>query len=262
MQEPTAQLMRKNISRAKPFLAQGEGYEHVFVPYRLDVFNFLEGAITTHLTYDVTWSGNLLHLFTPAQVKVYLANLYEITNPGGYAFATVNAPSCNIEIIRYYEELQQKGEEFPGYIQLNKIIYRSYNTRTKQQYNHHVDIVGPIIKAANGSVPNLEMNGFHNEPSTTQIAWEFHGMVSDFEGLNKRKCHTSMQFFDTKVLAKLFEDAGFVVEDVYYMDESSNQFSRNTPLSKLVDRFYNAGIVAKKIVKPNVEIKYTETSLP
>lgn len=257
-QMPTANKMQENVQKARPFLAFGETMRTVYLGYVKDVLNF--NIEPYQKEYDVTWSGNLIHLMTPNQIRGYLANLYRITASGGYAFATANAPSSIPELCGFYEERLRQGVDFPGHVLVNKKIFRhiqGYRTlvdgekedcKVEQQLG--VDIRGPFVESPVDLIPNIEMDGYHDNP-LEQPFWTLHEslqpeppfMISD---IIKRKAHSAMHFFDTTVFRRIFEEAGFVVEDIFYINSLLRRREDNLSIMDLGNGQYNVGIKAKK----------------
>lgn len=241
-QEPTRKKLVENANKAKPFLKKGENLGKISrcsenndnnnVLY----FNKCSAYKNKLGHYDVTWSGNLIHLFTPDEATAYVENLYKITKPGGYAFATVHAPCCNREVLSFFLKNQETGKEFPGYFMTNTITFRRQYVRPNPQRFGYLTTVGcktQFIKAeclpvdtGQASIslsptitnPRFYEGGTDQESQSDNILTDGYG---DRYYTYQNYDHYTQHFFDTESFQHLFEKAQFIVEDVFYMNAAS-----------------------------------------
>ena len=244
-QDPTRAVLIENVKKAIPFLKKEEKIEKISrcngssKSGNVLSFDTCPAYRANYSGYDVTWSGNLIHLFRRSEAIAYVENLFKITNKGGYAFATVHTACSNIELLSYFLERKKSGIESPGYFMTNNINYwRQYMRPDPQRHG--------ILISDRSSLTRLEVipvdADLENSPlSPTMRNIGFYGGGGKKErydvdnnskypyddGLErfytyKFDSHNIKYFFDTDSLKSLFEKAGFITEDVFFMDTTNN----------------------------------------
>lgn len=220
-QKPTAAMIGGNLIKAKPFMG-GTLIKSVCHTLIGDALNSTSNAYKQ--SYDFTWSGNLLHFFTPSQAAQYVNNLFSATNPGGYAYATVQSPDSK-ELIQFISNQKELGNTTsPGFIitdvmttgeVLNADNHRDtlkgIDTTGKIIFKNAITSLVPVAPATEDYLPQDSRKGPFN--STTPVAetrFFPDGHVENVSG------HQSIMYFEPDSLRSLFENAGFIVEDVFY----------------------------------------------
>lgn len=254
-QDPTKEKMRTNVKKAIPFLSKGEKLSSISrcnnTSARGNVLSFDTCVAYDHKFsgYDITWSGNLIHLFTPNEATDYVKNLYKITKPGGYAFATVQAPCQNKSILSHY--LKRKKSGLSGCFMTNSINYwRQYVVKNLQKPSYLLDSysqfvqmdLSPVDKDIIPESPTIMKHGFYEGGEIERYDEDDNdGYYYDDDKTGNRfytyKCnsHSFKHFFDAESLKNLFESGGFIVENVFYMDGKSNTvFKAETSLDEII----------------------------
>ncbi len=238
-QDPTREELMKNAKKANPFLKEGEKLNTISRCSKTSALSFdtCPAYVQKENYYDITWSGNLIHLFTPKEATGYVHNLYKITKPGGYAFATVHTACPGKEMLEFFLKRKEEGKEFPGFFMAN------HTTHLRQ----YVDVDWEIMRTINSNRPPF-ITGIDFSPvdigdseeallSPTITTPGFYGGGEDQKQYREQLTrdetgsfyfpydnftHSTKHFFDKDSFRFLFEAAGFLVEDVFYMNLASN----------------------------------------
>lgn len=244
-QQATAVELQKTIGKVKSFLGENENFKSVCKLIVGDASNFKDNpAYPQTVHYYLTWSGLLLHFFTPSQAEDYVYNLFKITDNGGYAFATVNPPCTDPKIVSFYKQQEEKGVDFPGYLVINKKITGTYtaSTDTQQDVPEIVNVEAPKLKdkALPGQVKYGSYGKEIPEIQCKVISSDKNQTIAEYEE------HTFKHLMGPNVLKRLFEKAGFKIEDLYYIGETGQ-----IPADKMSDELLSKGayflaIMAKK----------------
>lgn len=256
-QKPTAQELQKNISQAKEFLAPEEKLKDIIRLRVGDVLNFNQDIYNRKDYYDIIWSSHLLHFFTPQQTDVYIPHIYTITKPGGLVYAQVMAPSGNPTSVSCFFENQQNQDRFPGYMILNREIYRSPKTDDRNLLREVEE--ARALKEGN-LAPGSEFLGYYGKSESKEI-WEkvrlsdkqkediytqYPDLKDDLKDVRKRKTHTVVHFFDPTSLKAQFERAGFKVQEFFYIKDGQKCEPSNVTRKDLETSLYFTGVIAKK----------------
>lgn len=247
-QKASVQGLRQRLVRnVKPFLLDGETITTTSKSYDR---NFLDFNIKPYKqVYYITWSSNICHLMKPTNLMPYLINLFRITEPGGYAFATANAPCGNKEICEFYEHQRRQGEKFPGYMLVNRMYKRSVSMGKGMQFTQKyegMEHIGPIVKAPEGSEPNSEKPGYHHEPMVTTSDYHFYQRLSPSKEIDIKKAQVVFHRFGLEEFKGYFEEVGFIVEEAYYLNNTIKVKRTGLKISDLADDMYNVCIKARK----------------
>ena len=135
-QDPTKADLIENVKKAVPFLKENEKIEKISrcngssASGNVLSFDTCPAYREQYSGYDITWSGNLIHLFRPSEAMAYVKNLFKITKNGGYAFATVHTACSSKDLLSYFLERKNDGIESPGYFMTNNINHWRQYMRT------------------------------------------------------------------------------------------------------------------------------------
>lgn len=204
-----AKCLPKKTCNAKPFL-NDTPLKSICKLYPGDVLN--TSSKFYQATYDITWSGNLLHMLTPDQAKNFVRKRFEVTVPGGRAYDIVQTPKEE-SVINFMLEKRAKGVKFPGYIIVNQ-RHIGNNTQLPNKgflnTSNLYQALVPVCLAPEGTVPQLRKEGSFENPGIIQPKMLPN---NQFELITS---HYAMMYFDEDSLRSLYEEAGFVVEDIFY----------------------------------------------
>ena len=238
---PAAEEMQKTIVNAKPCLAENEKWKDIFSPVHADLVSYDH----KDRKYYLSWSGNLLHFFTPSQIEAYMPNLFKITESGGFAFATVQAVSMNPSIVSLYKKRLEAGEKYPGYLATNRVVYRGVNEQTKQQANVGLEIIDAAeIKGNDDILPGEERYGFYGS-NQKEPEWSSYKKENGYQ-IYSRKTHNFVHVFAPAQLQKIFETVGFRVEDMFYISGSGKKSLNEVSEDDLSNNPYLLGVIARK----------------
>lgn len=281
-QDPTRDILMKNAKQAVPFLNRGETLKNVSRCSKVSVLDFDKCPAYKEKAdhYDITWSGNLLHLFTPSEATAYVKNLYNITKPGGYAFATVHGPCISKSMLSFFLERKKANTPFPGYCVANMAeqgfrYYPEFNGAPqkvmtpaevmKKPGERGEFIYSPLDTEENWLSPTCRKEGFYrcgqepcNTPSNTGEVGFFEEVYIDqilARPYHEAECryHIAYHSFDRDSLKTLFEQAGFSVELSFHYHIRSNHLVESDISMDMMDTDVNhiwVGIKALKPLKP------------
>lgn len=240
LQNGTANAMRFNVAEKLKNIPYGAKFTDRYRPVLGNAVTFNRGE-----QYDITWAGYLLHFLPPNELEQYVQNVYNITKEGGLTYATVNAPCLNIESVSLYMDQEIAGNPYPGYMMMNKEVYRSYNVQTAQEKNTGIKTVGasPILPEETLR-PGTDRHGLYptilDEPKWDVIERKTHEVIF------KREAHSVFHYMRSSFLKNLFEKAGFEVEQLFYMTETGPIAPENMTEEFLANNFALLGIKARK----------------
>ena len=254
LQEPTRLLAKETVKKAIPFLAEGEKLSQVTASCGDDLLHF-DTCLAYKRTYDVTWSGNLLHLFTPKDATAYVENLFKITNGGGYAFAVANTPSTYPRLIERFLEEKAAGNPFPGYLVTNKINHRVYNLITRERTGRGIELTGDFPPAPAGMSITDPIPGFYQETSNEH---RINDRTVGHETFYDYKSHCAGHYYDKESMTALFEKAGFLKVDVFFMDRFGKRYEGGLNPRNAERGPFAVGIVARKPLAPPPLVKASE----
>lgn len=218
-QEPTRQISRDTMKLAIPFLRDTEKLKDVCSSCDRNLLEF-DTCLAYKKTYDVTWSGNVIHLFTPAQATAYVGNLFKITNKGGMAFGAVHAPAGTPKMIERFLEEQEAGNPFPGYLTVNKISYRSRNLLTDKKKCLGVEHVGNFPVPLTGMSIIKGIPGFYNDNQDAS----FNESIKNNIEYYSYRTHCAIHLFDPNSIKALLVQAGFVDVEAFFMDSQAKRY--------------------------------------
>lgn len=196
--------------------------------------------------YDISWAGYFL---PPAELEQYVQKIYEITEDGGLTYATVNTPCSNSEVINLYKQRENREEGYPGYMIVNKEIYRSYDPATKEEKNIDVKIVGASAPLPDESLrPGYdERNGIYPTILEKPV-WE----DTENRCVFKRSVHSIIHYMGPVFLKNLFENVGFQVERLSYLTAEGEVFPEVMTDEVLLNTVPLLGIKARKPVASSI----------
>lgn len=239
-QKPTALMLQQKVRQAKPFLDSKETVKSVCKTLLGNVCDYNLNIYKT--PYKVTWSGNIIHLFTPTEATAYVNNLYKITESGGYAFASVHSASKTPFMLRYFNQRKKAKEPFPGFFIVNKIHSYVYDNNTRSDRCVQVKLYEPCHIAPSDMSPIKVVDGFYQ--SSKAIKFDYNEVTKTY----KIRCHTAMHIFDPESLSDLFKRAGFDIEGAFFMDENGKRVDKELSFVEICRNHLNVGIVARKPV--------------
>lgn len=214
-QKATALSINSHLRKAKPFI--DKKFAAICRTVVADVLDF-ESIAYQNISYEITWSGNLLHLFTPSQAESYVKNLFKVTQSGGYTYASVQTPST-LDLINFIlNNKNVKKREYPGYILVNRTnlaeLIIDQNNPLEGDIKYIREEFEPVKTACTNEIPQVIYEGsFENKKIEKFRISE--DMVEIIHG------HMAVFYFEENSLRKLFESAGFIVDEIFY--ESHNE---------------------------------------
>lgn len=240
-QIPTAQVLQQKVMQAKPFLAPTEKVRDVCVLRTGDVCNYNIDIYKT--SYKVTWSGHIIHLFPPDQVMAYVKNLFKITECGGCAFASVHSGCGEEGLIQYFLERKKAQERFPGFFVMNRIHHYQNDAKRNVDICTKVERVGPFNPAPSDMSPTKIVDGFYQD--NTEPKYDIKKPLNS-PITYKMKCHSATHVFDPESLSYFFKEAGFEIEDAFFIDNLGKKVHGDLTEKEMVTDKFAVGIIARK----------------
>lgn len=163
---------------------------------------------------------------------------------------TSYTPSLNaIEYNAYYQARDQHAE-FPGYFGVNMIEFPNFSTtNTNGSIIFHNERINAVLLNPEEDLHHAQSyNGFKGEVSfSAKLKKMIKGLPKD-----KQKYVEGgvvMHFFDADTFRRIFEKAGFIVEDIYYF----SGYSIKKP-HELTDKLREQDTwqIGIKVSKPNI----------
>ncbi|MBL0942108.1 MAG: class I SAM-dependent methyltransferase [Alphaproteobacteria bacterium] len=243
-QKPTYEALRQKVGGAKEFLAEGETIASLCKVLTFNAFR-LKDKQEYKEHYDYCWAGNIIHLMAPTQAKELVSILFQVTKPGGIVYATAHSAGSIPSAVELFYENKAKGIECPGYMFLNRTIYRRYEFTGKQSNIRIEDGQAlPFISEQEETPPSSEKHGLYGE-GQTDIKWI--AETTDSEGyIAKRHVHTIMHFFNPESLTHIFKAQGFDIEDAYYIGNDGEKVPFELSEDELKQNRYSVAVKAKK----------------
>ncbi|MBI2707916.1 MAG: hypothetical protein HYX35_06375 [Proteobacteria bacterium] len=229
-QKSVAEKMGLSLKKAVPYLQEGETLKDV-VPTQLvgNVLDF-EGKAYTY-SYDGSYSANFFHFLEPDQITQCVKKLYDVTNPGGFAVASVVAPSAQDPLVDVWNQQKSQEKPNPGLVTCEITEISRAGAETKVVYT--------------GAHPFQQ--GVDPDISNTRIIFQ------EQRGQDTHTYkHLTGHYIDPDTLSKFFTQAGFTVENAYYYDSTYEKESQThstlstNALKEKMARF--SGIFARKPV--------------
>jgi hypothetical protein len=207
LQSKAAATMNLKVFRTLKQFFPAEDAKTAYRPSFGNAFAF--GGPVYDRAYPIVWIGHFLHFLPPKMVEPFFTQMFKCTAEDGLVFATFNAPGMNQAIINLYNSRLSAGDPHPGYIVLNKSIFRS----RQLNQNTKVSIHGAVTPNSDDPLnPGVEMDGFYGD-KLEKAEW---AQTSDSDVM-VRKAHSIMHLIGPADAKKHFERAGFVVEDLFYL---------------------------------------------
>jgi hypothetical protein len=227
-----------NSLKAREFLDEGETLKSCFKGFNQDVLTFGRKSEYEDF-FALTYSGNILHFFTPAQAQQYVKMLFNITQEEGLAFARVHVPNTP-ETLEQFNKAKKANKPFPGYMLMNLLTIQIDSNEMNYSFNN---VLGYPKRKLD---PALIYPG-HYEPSQRQ-APKYSRIPLRELSIEGQKVpalvqHRTVHYFDKETLSSVFRNVGFKVEECFYID---NQ----TCITESFDKAASVCIKARKIVNP------------
>ena len=184
-----------------------------------DVLKFLKNKGRTE-KFDITWSGNCIHLLNFTETKEYMNGLYNITKKGGIAWLTARAP-WNAELADFLQEQRAEGNPALGYVVLYKESTEDFNETC-------VDVTDMADNKEYNALCSLHETALHSPDVTVNSAIKHKGKGRFNKG-TVNILNIILNVYDPMSLSNLVETHGFKVEDCFYitskyLKQDTNQF--------------------------------------
>ena len=226
-------VARENTQKAKSFLGKEETLETVCFPHYQCIFEMKNDKKFKN-KYLITYSGNIIHFYSPKKVKEYLSILFDITEPGGLAFASVhtvlneNPFEVKLKTLKFVKELEayndskSKKAPFPGYMLVNGL--------KENCVSEGLDfIIGAEPLDIDADRDPILLNRGHYYSTPNKVIDEeplLRIPISTPDGTKEidfSAYHCALHFFDKETLEFIFREAGFYIIDCFYMDGFGNK---------------------------------------
>lgn len=249
LNKATAKNLMISLEKVRGFLQEGEQIKDT-CPRVLtgSVMNFNSPAYKYQ--YDGAYVGNLLHFLTPDEAESFVAKLFDVINPGGFVAAVVNTPSASESIVDTWRQSYEQGNPYPGYlVQNNQIYRRDYGGGVQQNVAIRIDDARAVQEG--DLLPGRVRKGTFAEPNQDgKPNWSFVNKGAD--GLGNflefsRYEHRTTHYMDPVTLRTLFEEAGFLTHQIYYLDSSMSQLGPEEVTDEMLrNGQFNLGIEVYK----------------
>jgi SAM-dependent methyltransferase len=238
-QEAAANLLSLKIWQAKLILIDCKDTRNLSQLRIGDMCNYNLDVYKPDL-YDVTWSGYNIHFETPAQTTAYLENLYKVTKPGGYAYASVHTvySSEDQKMIEYFLAQKSKKALHPGFLVGNQIHHYRYDQKQKINVLESEETTGPYNPAPENMSPGILHDGIYKGKKVKFNPGKPLNGTANF--------HMAYHFFEPESLSSFFEKAGFEVEDAFFYGKGGKLSGNEKSEKEKLNNMLAVGIAARK----------------
>lgn len=227
------------------FLKEGEKVSNVYIPLTRSIFD-LKNIENHREAYNIVCAFNVLHMMSPPQCDELIRLMHNFLKPEGYAFVEVHTISNLPFIIDIFMQEKKKNSPAPGYLMVDRFIFRQVNTITKAQENCGIHQVNAYPTNDYSLLSGIESPGFYREKQT-ETMWELDRKPSKDIIIYKRKSHMVMHVFDRETLSQYLTKNGFEVKEVFYIESEGYKVDENLTADNLKENSYALGLIARKI---------------
>lgn len=165
--------------------------------------------------FDIAWSAELHHFF-PSRVEEYLKKLFMILRPGGRAYVTTLTPSFYPTEVDAYKRALARLEPYPGYMVANLITFTKKIQQPNQPIFEQVLVKVRGLHPEDILLPGVRFLGF-SEPINLPLGLHVRTLPRNIDD-NFIKFYMAMHKFDAQTLNRIFKEAGFLVDEIFYFD--------------------------------------------
>lgn len=172
----------------------------------------------------------------------YVQNLYKITKPGGYAYASVHSPCGQKNMIDYFLARKNTNALYPGFFVMNRIHHYRHDAKANINRCTNVERVEMFEPLSSDISPIKVVEGFYQ----SQQAVEFDHKFQDGANTYKVRCHSAAHMFDPDSLSYFFKEVGFEIEEAFFIDVKGKKVDRILSVEEMSNNLFGVGIVARK----------------
>lgn len=206
--------------------------------------------------YDIAWAGQNIHFFNPKEIPDYLDKLYSVLKPGGRAYLTSVTASFDVPDVHAFYEARNLKEKFPGFLGKNLIYYSKLvaGPDGKEYYDFEKLNTVWLSPEEDDLHHGQRFYGFCGEvPLSPELTKKLESLSPD----EYQEFCMIGHFFDHETFERIFLEAGFIVEEIYYFSQSDIKLPSEFTDAMREKDFWQIGIKVSKplVARPKPEQK-------
>ncbi|MCE2951788.1 MAG: hypothetical protein ACK5TR_01315 [Alphaproteobacteria bacterium] len=159
--------------------------------------------------FDVGYGSNFIHCLAPANAKTYARVLFSAMKKGGVVFESAHLPLT--QAFHFYQRNIAQAKEFPGYILENMMIDSARVTSSHKFV---------MLDEVREQVPPVELRfGHYRKGDKRKLSQKIRARTQG----GSEFYHRSIVGYDAKTLLTLMTQAGFVMDDLFYIRSDSSR---------------------------------------